>query len=45
MGSRADNVELVDLAVILVDPGVLHRIEQRLDGVVNIPGCAYQAAR
>jgi hypothetical protein len=36
-GVLADDVELIDLAVILIDPGVLHRIEQRLEGVINIP--------
>ena len=32
-----DDVELINLAVVLIDPGVFHRIQQRLEDVIHVP--------
>jgi hypothetical protein len=33
----SDDVELINLAVVLIDPGVFHRIQQRLEDVIHVP--------
>ena len=33
----SDDVELINLAVILIDPGVFHRIQQGLQDVIHVP--------
>lgn len=32
-----DDVELINLAVVLIDPGVFHRIQQWLEDVIHVP--------
>jgi hypothetical protein len=32
----SDDVELINLAVILIDPGVFHRIQQGLENVIHV---------
>jgi len=31
-----DDVELINLAVVLIDPGVFHRIQQGLEDVIHV---------
>jgi hypothetical protein len=32
-----DDVELINLAVVLIDPGMFHRIQQGLEHVIHVP--------